>query len=102
MRLVPVLPLALVLAWSVPCRAQEPPPSAPQARRGYGDLQALGLSEDQKEKLRAIRQQHPDDPKARRKAAEEVLTPEQMEKLKELRRQRRQARRAPPPPPPQP
>jgi Spy/CpxP family protein refolding chaperone len=75
-----------------------------RAHPGNGEFKQLGLTEEQKQKLRAIRQQYPDDPKARRKAAQEVLTPEQRDKLKELRRQRREARRAPQqqPPPPQP
>ena len=102
MRPLPLLVLTAALAAGLPSRAQEPPPSAPRAQGRHGDLQALGLTEAQKQKLREIRKQYPDDPKARRKAAKEVLTPEQREKLKELRRQRREMRRAPQPPPSQP
>ena len=104
MRRIPLLLLAAIFS-AGSLHAQAPAPGAearPQAHRGHGDLQALGLSEDQKEKLREIRKQYPDDPQARRKAAAEVLTPEQREKLKELRRQRREMRRAPQAPPPQP
>ena len=99
MRHLPVLVLGALLATTLPASAQEPRP-APQARqhpRGNGDFKQLGLTDEQRQKLRAIRQQYPDDPKARRKAAEEVLTPEQRDKLKELRRQRREMRRAPQP-----
>lgn len=104
MRRFTVLALAMGLASARPVPAQEPPAPAPQARphRGNGDFQQLGLTDEQKQQLRAIRQQYPDDPKARRKAAEAVLTPEQRDKLKELRRHRRGLRRAPQPPPPQP
>lgn len=89
--------LALLAALALPAAAQAPatPPAPPQARRGHGDLQALGLSDEQKQKLREIRRQYPDDPKARRKAVLDVLTPEQRDKLKEIRRHRRESRRAP-------
>lgn len=96
MRRLPIF--ALLSALALPAAAQAPstPPGAPpQARRGHGDLQALGLSDEQKRKLREIRQQYPDDPKARRKAALEVLTPEQRDKLKEIRRHHRAQQRAP-------
>lgn len=111
MRPLPVLILGALLATSLPASAQDPqappPQNGPQARRGHpgnGEFKQLGLTDEQKQKLRAIRQQYPDDPKARRKAAEEVLTPEQRDKLKEMRRHRREMRRAPQqqPPPPQP
>lgn len=111
MRRLSVLALGAMLATVAPMHAQDPqgsvpPPQSgtqagPQARQGHrgnGDFKQLGLTEEQKQKLRAIRQQYPDDPKARRKAAEEVLTPEQRDKLKELRRHRRSLRHAPPPP----
>ena len=100
MRHLPVLVLGALLATTFPARAQDPQPPAPQTRRGHrgnGEFKQLGLTDEQKQKLRAIREQYPDDPKARRKAVEEVLTPEQRDKLKELRRQRREMRRAPQP-----
>ena len=77
MRRIPVLVLGALLATALPAPAQEPQPPAPQARRaprGNGEFKQLGLTDEQKQKLRAIRQQYPDDPKARRKAVEEVLT----------------------------
>ena len=77
---------------------QQPPPAAqPQARphRGRGDLQALGLTDEQRQKVKEIRQQYANDPEGRRKALLEVLTPEQREKLKEIRRHRRELRHAP-------
>lgn len=97
MRRLTVLALATGLASALPAAAQEPPPPAPQARphRGNGAFKELGLTEDQKQKLREIRQQYPDDPKARRKAIEAILTPEQRDKLKEMRRHRRELRRPP-------
>jgi Spy/CpxP family protein refolding chaperone len=105
MRHLPVLVIGALLATVLPASAQDPQPPAPQARqhrRGNGDFKQLGLTDEQKQKLQAIRRQYPDDPKARRKAVEEVLTPEQQDKLKELRRHRREMRRAPQPPPSQP
>lgn len=92
--------LSLLAALAVPAFAQEPPstpstPPARQARPGRGDLQALGLTEDQKQKLREVRRQYANDPEGRRKAVREILTPEQREKLKELRRARRERQRAP-------
>lgn len=92
--------LSLLPALAVPAFAQEPPstpstPPARQARPGRGDLQALGLTEDQKQKLREVRRQYANDPEGRRKAVREILTPEQREKLKELRRARRERQRAP-------
>ncbi|HXC16655.1 MAG TPA: hypothetical protein VNV60_04365 [Holophagaceae bacterium] len=105
MRRLPVLVLGAVLATALPAPAQEPQAPAPQARQhrhGSGDFKQLGLTDEQKQKLRAIRQQYPDDPKSRRKVVEEVLTPEQRDKLKELQRHRRELRRAPQPPPSQP
>ena len=97
MRRFPVLTLVAVLAATIPVRAQAPQPPAPQARRGHGEFKQLGLTDEQKQKLREIRQQYANDPQARRKAVEDVLTPEQRDKLKELRRQRKEARRAPQP-----
>ena len=94
MRLAPTI-LAALVGLGLPVRSQEPQPAAPLARRGHGDLQSLGLSDDQKQKLREIRKQYAHDPEGRRKALMEVLTPEQREKLKELRRNRREMRRAP-------
>lgn len=97
--------LAIALAGLAPSlSAQDPAPPPPQARphHGPGDFQKLGLTPEQKQQLREIRNQYPDDPKARRKAVEGVLTPEQRDKLRELRRERRERRRAPQPPPPQP
>jgi Spy/CpxP family protein refolding chaperone len=105
MRRLSILAFGALMAAAVPVQAQDPQPPAPQAgpaRRGHGDFQRLGLTDEQKQKLRAIRQQYPDDPQARRKAVEEVLTPEQRDELKELRRHRRAMRRAPQPMPPQP
>lgn len=93
--------LLAVLSAAPPIRPQEPQPP-PHARRGPGDFQQLGLTEEQRRKIREIRQHDANDPEARRKAVLEVLTPEQREKLKELRRHRRELRRAPQPPPPQP
>ena len=75
--------------------APQSPAPPPQARRGRGDMQELGLTDDQKQKLREIRQQYPQDSEARRKAVMDVLTPEQREKLKDIRRRRRELRRAP-------
>ena len=93
--------LTLLTALAGPAFAQEaapaPPPAgqARQASPGRGDLQALGLTEDQKQKLREVRRQYANDPEGRRKAVREILTPEQREKLKELRRARRERQRAP-------
>lgn len=100
----PLFAVAAVLFAAPSIRAQEPQPPPPHARRGPGDFQQLGLTEDQKQKIREIRQQYAHDPEARRKAVLEVLTPEQRDKLKEMRRHRRELGRAPqpPPPPPQP
>ena len=101
--------LAAILLSAIPAQAQAPqalPPDRPGQegphRHGGGDLQKLGLTGEQRRQLREIRERYPDDPKARRKAAEEILTPEQREKLKELRRHRRELRRAPQGAPPQP
>ena len=103
MRRLSPLALAALLAMALPMQAQEPQPSGPQGRpgqeagpqrrgpRGRGDLQALGLSDEQKQKLREIRQQYANDPEGRHKAVEAILTPEQREKLKEMRRERRRA-----------
>ncbi|HTL98813.1 MAG TPA: hypothetical protein VL181_08410 [Holophagaceae bacterium] len=90
-------PYALAGLLALPALAQstQAPAPAPQARPGRGDFQELGLSEDQRRKIRDIREQYPNDPQARRKAIQEVLTPEQREKLKDLRRHRRELRRAP-------
>jgi Spy/CpxP family protein refolding chaperone len=99
MRRLPALLLAAALG--LPAFAaqdpQAPPPPPPQARphRGRGDLKALGLTEEQKQKLKEIRQQYAHDPEGRRKALMEALTPEQREKLKEIRRHRREQQRAP-------
>lgn len=99
--------VTLLAALAGPAFAQEPPagqPSAPPARQarqarqpreGRGDLQALGLTEDQKQRLREVRRQYANDPEGRRKAVREILTPEQREKLKELRRARRARQGAP-------
>ena len=98
-RLLTVAFAALSLAAQAPQAPapQAPPADAtpPHARRGRGDLQALGLSEEQRQKVREIRKQYANDPEARRKALMEVLTPEQRDKLKEIRRHRRELRRAP-------
>lgn len=93
--------VTLLAALAAPAFAQEPPaaqqpaPPARQAREGRGDLQALGLTEDQKQRLREVRRQYANDPEGRRKAVREILTPEQREKLKELRRARRARQGAP-------
>ena len=93
MRRLPTL--ALLASLALPAAAQAPSAPPPQARRGPGDFQALGLSDEQKQRIQEIRRQHPDDPKARHKAVLDVLTPEQRDKLKEIRRHRRELRRAP-------
>ncbi|MBS1766151.1 MAG: periplasmic heavy metal sensor [Acidobacteria bacterium] len=93
-----VLLLAAVLALPG-FAAQDPqaPPTPPpaRARKGPGDFKALGLTPEQREKIKAARQEHANDPEGRRKAVMDILTPEQREKLKEIRRHRREMKRAP-------
>ena len=94
--LLPALAALSLSAQDPQAPAPAPRPPMPHARRG-GDLQALGLTDEQRQKAREIRGQYPNDPKARRKALMGILTPEQREKLKEIRRHRRELRRAPEP-----
>ena len=101
MRRFALFALPVLLAAGTPVRAQrlqDPQAPPPQARRG-DDLKALGLTDEQRQKIRDIRKQYANDPEGRRKALMEVLTPEQREKLKEIRRHRRELRRAPQPQP---